>query len=113
MHDLVIRGGLVIDGTGAEPRAADVAVNDGKITEVGRDVGTARRSLDAKDRWVTPGFVDIHTHYDAQATWDPHLLPSGWHGVTTAVCGNCGVGFAPAKPERREWLIGLMEGVEV
>jgi N-acyl-D-aspartate/D-glutamate deacylase len=89
-----------------------VAVTDGLITEVGKVEGDARRTLEANGRLVTPGFVDIHTHYDAQATWDPHLLPSGWHGVTTAVCGNCGVGFAPARPDRREWLIGLMEGVE-
>ncbi len=112
MHDLVLRGGTVIDGSGAEPTAADVAVENGKIVAVGRDLSSARREIDARDRWVTPGFVDIHTHYDAQATWDPNLLPTGWHGVTTTVFGNCGVGFAPAHPERREWLIGLMEGVE-
>ncbi len=112
MHDLVIRGGRIVDGTGAAAFDGDIAVNDGLITEVGKVTGEARRTIDATGRIVTPGFVDIHTHYDAQATWDPHLLPSGWHGVTTAVCGNCGVGFAPAKPERREWLIGLMEGVE-
>jgi len=112
MHDLVIRGGKVVDGTGEDAREGDVAVTDGRITQVGKVSGAARRTIDADGRLVTPGFVDIHTHYDAQATWDPHLLPSGWHGVTTAVCGNCGVGFAPAAPERREWLIGLMEGVE-
>jgi N-acyl-D-aspartate/D-glutamate deacylase len=112
MHDLVIRGGKVVDGTGAEPFSGDVAVTDGRITEVGSVEGPARETIEAEGRLVTPGFVDIHTHYDAQATWDPNLLPSGWHGVTTAVVGNCGVGFAPAKPERREWLIGLMEGVE-
>lgn len=112
MHDLVIRGGLMVDGTGAEPVEADVAIDNGLITAVGPDLGEARHEIDARGRWVTPGFVDIHTHYDAQATWDPHLLPSGWHGVTTTVFGNCGVGFAPAKPDRREWLIGLMEGVE-
>ena len=112
MHDLILRGGTLVDGTGAAPIEADVAVCDGKIAAVGRDLGPARREIDARDRWVTPGFVDIHTHYDAQATWDPHLLPSGWHGVTTTVFGNCGVGFAPARPERRDWLIGLMEGVE-
>ena len=112
MHDLVIRGGLVIDGTGAEPVKADVAVDDGIISAVGPDLGEAHREIDAQNRWVTPGFVDIHTHYDAQATWDPHLLPSGWHGVTTTVFGNCGVGFAPARPDRHQWLIGLMEGVE-
>ncbi len=112
MHDLILRGGTLVDGTGAAPIEADVAVSDGKIAAVGHDLGAARREVDARNRWVTPGFVDIHTHYDAQATWDPHLLPSGWHGVTTTVFGNCGVGFAPARPERRDWLIGLMEGVE-
>ena len=112
MHDLRIRGGRIVDGTGREAYDADVAVQDGRIVEIGPDVGAARRTLDAEGRIVTPGFVDIHTHYDAQATWDPNLLPSGWHGVTTAVCGNCGVGFAPAAPDRRQWLIGLMEGVE-
>ncbi len=112
MHDLVIRGGTVVDGTGAAARTGDVAIDDGRVVDVGRVDGSARRTLDADGLVVTPGFVDIHTHYDAQATWDPHLAPSCWHGVTTAVCGNCGVGFAPAKPDRREWLIGLMEGVE-
>jgi N-acyl-D-aspartate/D-glutamate deacylase len=112
VHDLRIRGGRIVDGTGREAYDADLAVQDGRIVEIGRDVGAARRTLDAEGRIVTPGFVDIHTHYDAQATWDPNLLPSGWHGVTTAVCGNCGVGFAPAAPDRRQWLIGLMEGVE-
>ena len=112
MHDLRIRGGRIVDGTGREAYDADIAVQDGRIVEIGPDVGAARRTLDAEGRIVTPGFVDIHTHYDAQATWDPNLLPSGWHGVTTAVCGNCGVGFAPAAPDRRQWLIGLMEGVE-
>jgi N-acyl-D-amino-acid deacylase len=112
VHDLRIRGGRIVDGTGREAFEGDVAVRDGRIVEIGRDVGAARRTLDAEGRIVTPGFVDIHTHYDAQATWDPNLLPSGWHGVTTAVCGNCGVGFAPAAPDRRQWLIGLMEGVE-
>jgi N-acyl-D-amino-acid deacylase len=112
MHDLIIRGGTVVDGTGDAPRTADVAIDEGRITAVGKLSDTARRTLDANGLLVTPGFVDIHTHYDAQATWDPHLTPSGWHGVTTAICGNCGVGFAPARPEEREFLIGLMEGVE-
>jgi N-acyl-D-aspartate/D-glutamate deacylase len=112
MHQLVIRGGKIVDGTGAEPFSADIAVDDGRIVEVGSVAGNARETIDADGLLVTPGFVDIHTHYDAQATWDPHLLPSGWHGVTTAVVGNCGVGFAPASPDRHEWLIGLMEGVE-
>ena len=112
MHDLLIRNANLVDGTGAPARNADIAVSDGKITETGRVSGDAHRTIDAAGRLVTPGFVDIHTHYDAQATWDPHLLPSGWHGVTTTIFGNCGVGFAPAAPDRREWLIGLMEGVE-
>ncbi|MCA9503569.1 MAG: amidohydrolase family protein [Spirochaetaceae bacterium] len=112
MHDLVLRGGRIADGTGQDTFTGDVAVQDGRIVEVGRVEGRGRREIDADGRLVTPGFVDIHTHYDAQATWDPHLLPSGWHGVTTAVVGNCGVGFAPAKPEQREMLISLMEGVE-
>ena len=112
MHDLVIRGGTVVDGSGDEPREADVAVDAGRIAAVGSVGAGGREEIDARGKLVTPGFVDIHTHYDAQATWDPQLLPSGWHGVTTVVVGNCGVGFAPAAPERREWLIGLMEGVE-
>jgi N-acyl-D-aspartate/D-glutamate deacylase len=112
MHDLVIRGGTLIDGSGAPARRADVAVDGGLITEVGTHVGAGRRELDARGLLVTPGFVDVHTHYDAQATWDPELTPSIWHGVTTVVMGSCGVGFAPARPDRHEWLIGLMEGVE-
>ena len=112
MHDLVIRGGKLVDGTGDEAREADVAVKDGVITEVGTVSGEARRTIDANGQLVTPGFVDIHTHYDAQATWDPHMLPSGWHGVTTVVVGNCGVGFAPARPDQHQMLIELMEGVE-
>jgi N-acyl-D-aspartate/D-glutamate deacylase len=112
MHDLVIRGGTVVDGTGAPARTADVAITDGVVTEVGAVEGAARRTIDADGALVTPGFVDIHTHYDGQATWDPLLTPSGWHGVTTIVMGNCGVGFAPVQQDRHEWLIGLMEGVE-
>jgi N-acyl-D-aspartate/D-glutamate deacylase len=112
MHDLVVRGGTVVDGTGGPARTADVAVSDGVVTEVGRVDGAARRELDADGLLVTPGFVDVHTHYDGQATWDDLLTPSCWHGVTTVVMGNCGVGFAPVAPDRHEWLIGLMEGVE-
>jgi len=112
MHDLVIRNGIVIDGSGGARRAADVAIDGDLIVEVGPDVGAGRREIDADGRVVTPGFVDTHTHYDAQATWDPELTPSGWHGVTTAVMGNCGVGFAPAAADRRDFLIQLMEGVE-
>ncbi len=112
MHDLVIRNARIVDGTGAPEFHGDIAVSGKTITHVGEVDGGGRREIDAEGRLLTPGFVDIHTHYDAQATWDPHLLPSGWHGVTTTIFGNCGVGFAPARPERRDWLIGLMEGVE-
>jgi N-acyl-D-amino-acid deacylase len=112
MHDLIIRSGTVVDGTGAPARTADVAVDNGVIVEVGRVTGSTRRSIDADGLLVTPGFVDIHTHFDGQATWDPHLTPSCWHGVTTAVLGNCGVGFAPARPLRHDELIEVMEGVE-
>ena len=98
-YDLVIRNGTVVDGTGAAPREADVAVRDGRIAAVGKVAGAGAEEIDAKGRIVTPGFVDIHTHYDGQATWDRALAPSSWHGVTTAVMGNCGVGFAPCKPD--------------
>lgn len=111
-HDLVIRGGTVVDGSGAERRVADVAVSDGIVTEVGSVSGSGRREVDADGQLVFPGFVDIHTHYDGQATWDRQLAPSSWHGVTTVVAGNCGVGFAPVVPENHERLIQLMEGVE-
>jgi hypothetical protein len=111
-YDLIIRGGTVVDGTGAPPRTADIAVIDGVVAEVGRVDGSARRTVDADGLTVTPGFVDVHTHFDGQATWDPHLTPSCWHGVTTAIMGNCGIGFAPVRPDRHEWLIELMEGVE-
>ncbi len=112
MHDLVIKGGTVVDGTGAPARTADVAIDDGVVTDVGRVHGKARKHIDADGALVTPGFVDVHTHFDGQVTWDPMLTPSCWHGVTTIVMGNCGVGFAPAEPQRHDWLIGLMEGVE-
>ena len=110
--DLVIRGGTVVDGTGKAPVAADVGVCGNRIAAIGEIAGKGREEIDARDKLVTPGFVDIHTHYDAQAVWDSHLAPSSWHGVTTAVMGNCGVGFAPCKPADREKLIELMEGVE-
>ncbi|HZU73535.1 MAG TPA: amidohydrolase family protein [Acidimicrobiales bacterium] len=110
--DLVIRGGTVIDGTGAPRRSADVGVKDGVVVEVGRLTGSADRVVDADGALVTPGFVDIHTHYDGQATWDNRMLPSAWHGVTTVVMGNCGVGFAPVRPSDQDQLIELMEGVE-
>jgi N-acyl-D-amino-acid deacylase len=112
MHDLVIRGGSVVDGTGAPARPADIAIDGDRITTVGAVPGRGREEIDARGRIVTPGFVDIHTHYDGQATWDAEMAPSSWHGVTTVVMGNCGVGFAPAAPDRHEWLIRLMEGVE-
>jgi N-acyl-D-aspartate/D-glutamate deacylase len=112
MHDLVIRGSNVVDGSGSPARVADIAIDGGIISDVGTDVGPGKREIDATGLLVTPGFVDVHTHYDAQATWDPFLTPSSWHGVTTAVVGNCGVGFAPAAPDKHEWLIEMMEGVE-
>src|SRR5262245_43186727 len=112
MHDLVIRGGTIVDGSGAEAREGDVAIDGDRISTVGKVSGPARKEVDARGHLVTPGWVDIHTHYDGQVTWDPYLTPSCWHGVTTVVMGNCGVGFAPAKPDRHQWLIGLMEGVE-
>jgi len=112
MNDLLIRGGRVVDGSGAEAREVDIAVSDGVIREVGTKLGAARETLDARDMLVTPGFVDIHTHYDGQATWDALLTPSSWHGVTSLVMGNCGVGFAPVAPGQEDFLIALMEGVE-
>jgi len=112
MHDLVISGGTLVDGTGAAGREADVAVSNGRISAVGQGVGAARETIDARGKLVTPGFVDIHTHYDGQATWDSLLTPSCWHGVTTLVMGNCGVGFAPVRPGDEAFLIALMEGVE-
>jgi N-acyl-D-amino-acid deacylase len=112
MHDLVIRGGTVVDGTGSAPFVADVAIDGGLISLVGTVHSKGREEIDANGKIVTPGFVDIHTHYDGQATWDPEMGPSSWHGVTTVVMGNCGVGFAPAKKDSHDWLIGLMEGVE-
>ena len=112
MHDFVIRGGHIVDGSGAPAFNGDVAVDGEMVTQLGGKAGTARREIDADGLLVTPGFVDVHTHYDGQATWDAHLAPSGWHGVTTIVMGNCGVGFAPARPDRHDWLIQLMEGVE-
>jgi N-acyl-D-aspartate/D-glutamate deacylase len=111
-HDLVIRGGTVIDGSGSERFSADVAVSDGVITSVGSVDGSGREELDAAGALVTPGFVDIHTHYDGQATWSNRMAPSSHHGVTTVVMGNCGVGFAPVRPTDHDLLVELMEGVE-
>ncbi|WP_088309616.1 N-acyl-D-amino-acid deacylase family protein [Novosphingobium sp. B 225] len=111
-YDLIIRNGTIVDGTGAPRFAGDVAVKDGLIAAVGTVHGDAAREIDAGGKVVAPGWVDIHTHYDGQATWDAEMAPSSWHGVTTVVMGNCGVGFAPAAPNRHDWLIGLMEGVE-
>jgi N-acyl-D-aspartate/D-glutamate deacylase len=112
MHDLVIRNATLIDGSGAPQRVADVAVDGMQFSGVGEGLGPAGREIDAGGLLLTPGWVDIHTHYDGQATWDPQLTPSSWHGVTTAVFGNCGVGFAPVKPGTEPYLINLMEGVE-
>ena len=110
--ELVIRGGSLVDGTGGAARSADVAVRDGQVVEVGRIAGRGEREVDADGAVVAPGFVDIHTHYDGQASWDSSMAPSAWHGVTTVVTGNCGVGFAPVHPDDRDRLIELMEGVE-
>ena len=112
MHDLVVRGGTIVDGLGGAPFTGDVAVDGGRVVEVGRADGPARETIDADGLLVTPGFVDVHTHYDGQATWDSQLGPSCWHGVTTVVAGNCGVGFAPVRPGGEQELIELMEGVE-
>jgi N-acyl-D-amino-acid deacylase len=110
--DLVIRGGTVIDGSGGDPIAGDVAIVDGRVAAVGRFAGSGREEIDAKGLLVTPGFVDIHSHYDGQVTWEHTLRPSSNHGVTTALLGNCGVGFAPCRAEQRDLLVSVMEGVE-
>ena len=112
MYDRVLKGGTIVDGSCAASFTGDVAIQDGRIVEVGRVSGAARETVDASGLLVTPGWIDIHTHYDGQATWDPLLTPSFWHGVTSVVMGNCGVGFAPVRPGKESWLIGLMEGVE-
>ena len=112
MHDLVIRKGTIVDGTGRERFTGDVAIDDGVIVATGRVAERGKREIDAAGRLVTPGWVDVHTHYDGQVTWDPILAPSSWHGVTTLVMGNCGVGFAPRRPGEENFLIELMEGVE-
>jgi N-acyl-D-aspartate/D-glutamate deacylase len=112
MHDIVLRGGTIVDGTGKSAFTGDVAISGGRIAAVGGKLGPARRDIDAGGLLVTPGWVDVHTHYDGQAMWDPLLAPSCWHGVTTVMFGNCGVGFAPVKKEHRGALMDLMEGVE-
>ena len=112
MHDIVIRGGTIVDGTGQPAFSGDIAIAADRIVQVGGKAGPGRREVQADGRLVTPGWVDVHTHYDGQATWDPVLDPSASHGVTTVVIGNCGVGFAPVRPGREEWLVQLMEGVE-
>ena len=110
--DLIVRRGTVIDGTGSDPRTADVAVRDGRIAAVGHFDGSGREEIEATGLAVTPGFVDIHTHYDGQATWDDRFVPSSGHGVTSVLMGNCGVGFAPCRPQDHDTLIKVMEGVE-
>ncbi len=112
MHDIVIRGGTIVDGTGKSRFTGDVGISGDQISEVGGKLGPGRREMDAGGLLVTPGWVDVHTHYDGQAMWDPMLSPSCWHGVTTTMFGNCGVGFAPVRAEHRGALMDLMEGVE-
>ncbi|HKK29548.1 MAG TPA: amidohydrolase family protein, partial [Alphaproteobacteria bacterium] len=112
MHDLVIRGGTIVDGTGAKGYIGDVAIDGERIASVGGKAGPGKGEIDADGLLVTPGWVDVHTHYDGQATWDPELAPSSWQGVTTILFGNCGVGFAPCRPQDRDALVDLMEGVE-
>jgi len=111
-YDLIIRGGTLHDGTGSAPRVADLAVRDGRIAAIGEITGSAREDIDARGLLVTPGFVDVHTHYDGQSTWENRLAPSSGHGVTSVVMGNCGVGFAPCRPHQRDLLVKVMEGVE-
>ena len=112
IHDLVIRNGNIVDGSGKKPFLGDIAIDEGKITRVGEVINSGKKEIDADGNLVSPGWVDIHTHYDGQVCWDPYLTPSSWHGVTTVVMGNCGVGFAPVKPGDENFLIQLMEGVE-
>ena len=112
MPDLVIRNGTIIDGTGADAYEADIAIENGKITAIGKIAGRGTEEIDARGKLVTPGFVDPHSHYDAQATWSSHITPSSWNGVTTTLIGNCGVGFAPCRPDEHDMLVKLMEGVE-
>jgi N-acyl-D-aspartate/D-glutamate deacylase len=112
VHDLIIRNATVVDGTGADRHIADVAIDGGVFVEIGADLGPGKREIDAEGHLIMPGWVDIHSHFDGQATWDPYMTPSSWHGVTTSIFGNCGVGFAPVRPGSEPYLINLMEGVE-
>jgi N-acyl-D-aspartate/D-glutamate deacylase len=112
MLDVIIRGGRIVDGTGRPAFVGDVGIRGDRIVAVGDVTGPAHTVIDATGKLVTPGWVDMHTHYDGQVTWDPYLSPPGWHGVTTVVMGNCGVGFAPVRKGERDWLINVMEGVE-
>jgi N-acyl-D-aspartate/D-glutamate deacylase len=111
-HDIVIRGGSIVDGTGGDAYIGDVGIADGHIAEIGKIASKGAREIDASGLTVSPGFIDLHTHLDAQIGWDPDLTPVSWHGVTTALMGNCGVTFAPCKPQDREFLAGMMESVE-
>ena len=109
---LVIRGGVIVDGMGGDPYEADLAIRDGRILAVGGVIPKGDAEIDARGKLVTPGFIDVHTHYDAQATWSERMTPSSWNGVTTVLMGNCGVGFAPCHEHQRVMLVELMEGVE-
>ena len=110
--DIVIRNGMIYDGSGGEPYQADLSMTDGKICAIGGDIPAGKEEICAKGKIVTPGFIDVHTHYDGQVTWSNRIDPSSWNGVTTVMVGNCGVGFAPCKPHQRHKLVELMEGVE-
>src|SRR6195952_5198866 len=112
MFDTIVRGGTIVDGLGGQPYTADIAIVGGNIAELGSVTGTARQEIDADGAVVTPGFIDVHTHYDGQFLWDDKIDPSFSHGLTTVIAGNCGVGFAPASREHRRELMDLMEGVE-
>ena len=113
IHDLVIRNGNIVDGSGKKPFLGDIAIDEGKITKVGEVINSGKKEIDASGNLVSPGWVDIHTHYDGQVCWDPYLTPSSWHGVTTVVMGNCGVGFAPVKPGDQNFLIQLLSLIHI